>query len=81
MLSRLQQLNLHVHGDAWRAKFEIEKKKAIAHIVFCLQAFRLQIARGAYFLMEHPAYAESWKLPGIIAFEELPGVASTVADQ
>ena len=61
MFSRLQQLNLHVHVGAWRAKFEIEKKNAIAHIVFCLKVFRLQIARGADFLMEHQAYADSWK--------------------
>ena len=76
MLSRLQQLNLHVHGDAWRAKFEMEKKKAIAHIVFCLKVFRLQIARAAYFLMEHPAYADIWRLPEIIAFKELLCVSS-----
>ena len=66
MFSRLQQLNLPVHGDAWRAKFEIEKKKAIAHIVFCVKVCRLQIARGAYFFMEHPAHADSWKLLEII---------------
>ena len=45
MFSRLQLLKLHVHGHARRAKFEIEKKKAIAHIVFCLKVFMLQIER------------------------------------
>ena len=33
MFSRLQQLNLHVHGDSWKAKFEKEKQKAVKHIV------------------------------------------------
>ena len=41
MFSRLQQLNPHINGDAWRAKFKIDKKKAIAHIVFCLKVFKL----------------------------------------
>ena len=57
-----------------------QEEKAIAHIVFCLKVFRLQIALAAYFLMEHPAYADRWKLPEIIEFKELPGVTSTVAE-
>ena len=31
--------------------------------------------------MEHPAYADIWKLLEIVEFKELPGVMSTVADQ
>ena len=41
----------------------------------------LYIARGAYFLMEYPAYIDSRKLLEIVEFKELPGVMSTVADQ
>ena len=31
--------------------------------------------------MEHPAYADSWKLPEIVGFKEWPGVMSTIANQ
>ena len=62
LFSRLQQLNLHVHGPEWAVKFEVEKKKAAAHIVFCLKVLQLQRARGAYFLFEHPESADSWNL-------------------
>ena len=31
--------------------------------------------------MERPACADSWKLPDIFEFKELPGVMSTVFDQ
>ena len=34
-----------------------------------------------FFLPEHPAYADSWKLPEVVEFKELTGVMSTVADQ
>ena len=45
--SRIQQLNLHVHGEAWRLKFEKDKAKAVLHIEFCLKLFKLQRARRA----------------------------------
>ena len=81
LFSRLQQLNLHVHGPEWAAKFEVEKKKAAAHIVFCLKVFQLQRARGAYFLFEHPESADSWNLPELVELMQLDGVMTQVADQ
>ena len=48
MFSRIQQLNLHIHGEAWRLKFEEDKAKAVLYIEFCLKLFKLQRARGAY---------------------------------
>ena len=49
MFSRIQQLNLHIHGEAWRLKFEEDKAKVELHIEFCLKLFKLQRARGAHF--------------------------------
>ena len=60
--SRIQQLNIHVRGDAWRQRFEEDKAKAVLHIECCIKLFKIQSSRGAYVLMEHPAYADSWKL-------------------
>ena len=51
------------------------------HIEFCLKLFKLQRARGAYFLMEHPAYADSWKLDCVEDFRKSEGVMTSVADQ
>jgi hypothetical protein len=81
MFSRLQQLNLHVHGDSWKATFEKEKQKAVKHIVFCLKLFQLQRTRGAYFLFEHPESADSWQIPELVEFARLEGVMTQVADQ
>ena len=50
MFSRIQKSNLHIHGEVWRQNFEEDKAKAALHIEFCLLLFKLQRARGAYFL-------------------------------
>ena len=59
MFSRLQQLNLHVHGPEGAAEFAKRKEKALEHIRFCIRLFRLQRNRGDYFLFEHPESADS----------------------
>ena len=41
----------------------------------------IQRARGDYFLFEHPAYADSWKIEEITEFALLDGVMIEVADQ
>ena len=64
-----------------RLKFEEDKAEAVLHIEFCLKLFKLQHARGAYFLMEHPAYADSWKLDCVEDFRKSEGVMTSVADQ
>ena len=76
-----EQLNLHVHGEAWKLEFEKGKAKAVLHIEFCLKLFKLQRAPGAYFLMEHPAYADPWKLDCVEDFRQSEGVMMSVADQ
>ena len=55
--------------------------KAIEHIRFCIELFKLQRHRGAYFLMEHPAYADSWGLLEMVELASLEGVNTSVADQ
>ena len=62
-------------------KFEEDKAKAVLHIEFCLKLLRLQLARGAYLLMKHPAYADSWKLDCVEDFRMSDGVMTSVADQ
>ena len=79
--SRLQKLNLYVHGPEWAARYEVEKKKAAKHIAFCLKVFELQRSRGAYFLLEHPESANSWDIPELVEFRRLDGVMTQVADQ
>ena len=53
----------------------------MGHIQFCLRVFRLQRARGAYFLMEHPESADSWQIPEVEEFLKSEGVMLSVADQ
>ena len=55
--------------------------KAVLHIKFCLKLFKLQRARGAYFSMEHPAYADSWELDCVEDFRKSEGVMTSAADQ
>ena len=75
MFSRLQALNIHVHGPAWEAKFLEDKEKAIQHVRFCIKLFKMQMAAGNYFLFEHPAYGDTWKLPEMEELRSLPGVS------
>ena len=79
--SRLTALNIAINGPEWKIKYDREKEKAVKHIEFCLKIFQLQRDRGAYFLMEHPAYADSWKLPEVEEFLCLDGVMTEIADQ
>ena len=79
--SRIQQLNLHIHGHVWRQRFEEDKAKAVLHIEFCIKLFKIQRSRGAYFLMEHPLYANSWKLDCLEDFRKSEGVMTSDADQ
>ena len=79
--SRFMQLNLAINGPEWKLTFDIEKAKAVLHIKCCLNNFQLQRDRGAYFLMEHLAYADSWKLPEVEEFLQLEGIMTEIADQ
>ena len=81
LFSRLQKLNLHVNDERWAQKFYADRKKAVGHILFCLRVFKLQRARGAYFLMEHPESADSWQIPELEEFIKSEGIMLSVADQ
>ena len=81
LFSRLQQLNLHVHGPEWAAEFAKRRIKAAEHISFCLKLFRLQRNRGDYFLFEHPESADSWQLPEVVEFLSSEGVMTTAVGQ
>ena len=78
--STLQALNLHINGPEWAAAFAVEKEKAIAHIEYSINLAKLQIARGAYFLFDHPAHATSWELPCIKEVRKMTGVVTVVGD-
>ena len=60
--------------------FEKDKAKAVLHIEFCLKLFKLQRARRAYFLMERPTYADSWKLDCVEDLRKAEAVMTSVAD-
>ena len=73
------QLHLYTQREGWRAKFEEERPKARKHIL--LLFFELPRDRGYYFLMEHPAYADSWKIEELVELSNLGGVMTEIADQ
>ena len=51
------------------------------HLLFCIEVYRDQLARGAHFLHEHPANATSWKEVEMKELREDPRVAEVVAHQ
>ena len=51
------------------------------HLRFACSLYRRQIARGKFFLHEHPASAMSWKEEEIDALSRLPYVHVVTADQ
>ena len=48
------------------------------HLEFVLRMYRKQLARGAHFLREHPAPAESWEEGPVQEFLAQPGVSTVV---
>ena len=79
--SRLQALNRHCHGEAYKLLHDELKQRAIKHLEFCFRFARMQIRKGRYFLFEHPAAADSWSEPCVQRLLNLPGVEVTIADQ
>ena len=51
------------------------------HLAWCCKLYKAQIARGAFFLHEHPGCATSWKEDCVREVLALKGVARVVADQ
>ena len=50
------------------------------HLEFVIRLYRKQLARGAHFLHEHPATADSWAEPAMEKLLAEPGVQSVVGD-
>ena len=55
--------------------------RAMVHIRFCMELYKLQMDEGRYFLHEHPASATSWAQPEVRKIEQLVGVRVAVGDQ
>ena len=49
-------------------------------LAFALSAYEWQVRRGRYFLHEHPASAESWKMDEVRAIQCMDGVATVTGD-
>ena len=79
--SNLQNLNKAIDGLEWHEKFSIELEQAKAHVRFCVEVMREQLAAGRHFLFEHPAWASSWDMPKLQSLDDTPGVLWQRADQ
>ena len=58
-----------------------EIRDARKHLKWCCHLYLKQVARGAYFLHEHPAFATSWRTPEIIRVLGRPNVQRVIAHQ
>ena len=56
-------------------------RKAMLHLSFCCELYKYQVARGRYFLHEHPAQATSWQTDIVKRILQLEGVMRTNGDQ
>ena len=72
--SNLQNLNKAINGPEWHEKFAVELEQAKAHVRFCVELMREQLAAGRHFLFEHPAWASSWDMPELQSLADKPGV-------
>ena len=54
--------------------------RAVVHIEFCVDLYRIQMEGGRYFLHEHPQIASSWNLDCVTALLKDPRVGLIVAD-
>ena len=41
-------------------------EKAVSHLKFTIELYRIQLEAGRLFLHEHPAHATSWNIPEMI---------------
>ena len=81
--STLQELNKHNNRDNpnWIAQFNANLEKAVRHIKFCVQIYKVQMDAGRYWLHEHPWSAKSWQIPEPKELLEDPRVEIAYADQ
>ena len=76
--STWQRINNKIRDGA---TVEIEKKRAVMHLEFCIELYREQLRHGRYFLHEHPAYASSWQEDAMKELVAEPGVLTSTIDQ
>jgi hypothetical protein len=62
--------NLSKDSEKYRATLE----EGVAHLKFCMEMAKAQLAAGRYFLYEHPWSAWSWKLKPVVEVMGLAGV-------
>ena len=74
--SVLQAMN-DIHSQA----YNLQLRKALRHLRFCLELYRYQVRMGRKFLHEHPQTATSWKLPMVQEFLKMDGVRVELGDQ
>eukprot|EP00973_Karenia_brevis_P074867 10404199-Karenia_brevis.AAC.1 len=49
-------------------------REGYKHLVCCIDVYKWQLGRGAYFLHEHPFNARIWKLPIMQSLKATAGV-------
>ena len=55
--------------------------QAISYIELYISMCKAQMRSGRFFVLEHPAYASSWKLPGLGDFRQYDGVLECFFNQ
>ena len=63
------------------AVIERELVAGRVHLAWCCHLYRKQVARGAYFLHEHPGEASSWTEPCVLQVLAMSGVRRIRSDQ
>ena len=77
VFSSMQNINQKYHGTPeWQTKYE----EGLLLLQFAVDVYWDQVARGKFFLHEHPATASSWDLPMIKELAEHPGVVIVTGD-
>ena len=77
VFSSMQNIDQKYHGTPeWQSKYE----QGILLLQFSVDVYWDQVARGKFFLHEHPAAASSWDLPMIKELAEHLGVLIVTGD-
>ena len=56
-------------------------ERAVSHVSFCVEAYKVQVKAGWYFVHEHPKSATSWSLPEVAALAARKDVWCINVDQ
>ena len=77
VFSSMQNISQKHHGTPeWQSRYE----EGLLLLQFSVDVYWDQVARGKFFLHEHPATASSWDLPMIRELAEHPGVIIVTGD-